>query len=768
MEGVARNRARKISIGNRFSKGVIACFLQLTLTGICFFGYSYPLSKITYIFNSEIANKTILKLLVIASLYGKVGYIEITIYVLMLFLYDLATRFASNIVHKSFIMASINLASNIAIKAVTDEATVYNILVILFESIIIFAASIVFDRILKVLFGKVQKNRINDEEVISLLILSTLVLTGLGTISILPVNLMYVFGYVFILLCCLSGGVLYGAMAGSVVAASILIAGNSFSEYYLLLPIISMIAGIFKGIGKTAVYLVFSILAIFLYFTSSIFMIDGIEFLKNLGIAVIISYMIPISVNKKIERMFKINSVNLKKDDIKKVKTEISFMLEKFSESFMKLAGTYDEAVLVNKSITKIETDKTIEQTIKRVCKSCTCYEKCWQNNYYNTNKNMYEIMSNIENNKVLDELSFENESWCTNSKSLIYNIADIMELQRNNLYLSTKIQKNKKLLADQLYEIAGMTQSMAKNIECDKEIVEEIEEKIIQALEEVDSPILEAVVLKKENKYTIELVFGKEIVNIERPVRIVENVIDKMFKVVSVNRDIDLTKVVLAEKENYNVEFGCVKHCKNFDNICGDNYKQIDMDDGSYVIGLADGMGSGASADIESKLTLELIEKFIKMGFSKKFIVKSINSMMTINTQKELYSTLDLLIIDRDMGRLELIKVGAFPTFIKSREGIEIIDSDSMPIGLVDEVDVNIVEKDLYDGDIIVTMTDGMVNKNQMLGEIKMFISEILENIYNNNSHEIAEYIMNGIKTKYNNEICDDLTIIVSRIIKS
>jgi Serine phosphatase RsbU, regulator of sigma subunit len=96
-----------------------------------------------------------------------------------------------------------------------------------------------------------------------------------------------------------------------------------------------------------------------------------------------------------------------------------------------------------------------------------------------------------------------------------------------------------------------------------------------------------------------------------------------------------------------------------------------------------------------KDKASIELIEKLTQAGLSKRTAINTVNSIMSLKfSEDEKFSTLDLSSIDLYTGEVGFMKVGAVASFIKSGSKVEIIKSKSLPIGVLDKVDIDIVNK--------------------------------------------------------------------------
>ena len=71
--------------------------------------------------------------------------------------------------------------------------------------------------------------------------------------------------------------------------------------------------------------------------------------------------------------------------------------------------------------------------------------------------------------------------------------------------------------------------------------------------------------------------------------------------------------------------------------------------------------MGSGPEAGLESKVSVEIIEKFMDVGFDEKIAIDAVNAIMSIKfSEDEKFSTLDMSKIDLYTGNAKFMKVGA------------------------------------------------------------------------------------------------------------
>lgn len=97
----------------------------------------------------------------------------------------------------------------------------------------------------------------------------------------------------------------------------------------------------------------------------------------------------------------------------------------------------------------------------------------------------------------------------------------------------------------------------------------------------------------------------------------------------------------------------------------------------------------------------------------------------------------------------------------------MDVISSRSLPIGVLDKVDVDITSKNVRNGDIIVVVSDGVLDYNDDAVGRTDWLVDYLEKTTIVSPGELAEDILKHAKELSNNKIKDDMTIVVNKIYK-
>ena len=173
-----------------------------------------------------------------------------------------------------------------------------------------------------------------------------------------------------------------------------------------------------------------------------------------------------------------------------------------------------------------------------------------------------------------------------------------------------------------------------------------------------------------------------------------------------------------------------------------------------------------GSKAKEKSEKVLKLLNKLLCSGISNKEALKLLNNAFLINDDRECFATLDGCIINLETGNVEIMKLSGCPTYIKKENKIEIIKSDNLPVGIVQEMDIEIHNKTLNSGDILVLCTDGAIEYNTEYADKEMWLKELLKNIRTDSVQKIADLIVSESIDNGFGFAKDDISVIVMKLV--
>ena len=227
-----------------------------------------------------------------------------------------------------------------------------------------------------------------------------------------------------------------------------------------------------------------------------------------------------------------------------------------------------------------------------------------------------------------------------------------------------------------------------------------------------------------------------------------------------------EYTNTCFVERTNFEVVYGVERYVGDYQQISGDSFSFLQREEGQFVASLSDGMGTGLNAYQESERVVDLLEQFLEAGFSKETAAKMINSALVLRDHGKTFSTIDISSIDLYSGVCEFLKIGAATSFIKRGNWVESITSTSLPAGVFQQTDFEKSCRKLYDGDMVVMVTDGVLDVLPTEHQEKIMKDIILEH-QTNNPKELADYIISRVRQYKNGRFCDDMTVLVMGIWK-
>ena len=222
-----------------------------------------------------------------------------------------------------------------------------------------------------------------------------------------------------------------------------------------------------------------------------------------------------------------------------------------------------------------------------------------------------------------------------------------------------------------------------------------------------------------------------------------------------------EYTNTCFVERTNFEVVYGVERCVGDYQQISGDSFSFLHKEEGIFLASLSDGMGTGLNAYQESEKVVDLLEQFLEAGFSKETAVKMINSALVLGSDGKTFSTIDISAINLYSGECEFLKIGAASSFIRRGSCVECITSTSLPAGIFQQTDFVQTSRKLCDGDLLIMVTDGVLDVLPLEHQEKMIKDIILEHP-TDNPKELAQYMMNRVRQYKNDRRCDDMTILV------
>ncbi len=653
----------------------------------------------------------------------------------------------------------------------------------------------IFSNAINVIYEYGEKSVFSIEEVMGAGLLIAIAISALNPIRILGYSLRNILCILVVLILGWKSGILIGTTGGVTIGIVLGIIGNEDPITVAAFAIAGLLAGILRKLGKIGVIIGFIVGNVVITYVSN-GVIEPIIVFQEILIASVVLLIIPKKAEVYIDDLF--TDATLLADTNKKTLSsseETVNKLSNMSETISEIAKSYDEVATVEKKDENKkknlenfeEFDKILKINIEDI-KDNILYEDIKNSNdivkdlYKNLSKNkkitkelLIAVFAKYNNYIVGVDSEGTNTSVENDISAMIDTINDSYEKSKMDIVLKKKLDEKNKNMSAQLQGVSEAISDLAKDIKEDNSTKYTSEKDLVKkVLSQRGLEFSEINVKDSDSGRKIITLYRNEEERLdETNIKKIEKILTKVFQEKIVLEKKKYKEIGEQENSGYtfisgdlfNLKVGIAKSKKHDSPVSGDTSIQTKLNDGKYLLAISDGMGSGPEARKSSKIAIKMLEKMLKTGFKKDVSIKMINSTLSANSSEDMYATLDALILDLYKGNIEFIKNGACPTYIKRNKEVELVNSISLPTGIVEDIDLVVYDKDIQNGDIIVMCSDGILESNGEYLHKDLWIKYFLEELQTDDVQQIADLLISeAIDNNYGKEK-DDMTVIVAKI---
>lgn len=437
------------------------------------------------------------------------------------------------------------------------------------------------------------------------------------------------------------------------------------------------------------------------------------------------------------------------------------------SSKLYEVSGAFGETYRSMGNLKKISlSDEEIKQKIalnvySSVCKSCPLKPTCDVKNFPSPEILIKLASIGIAKGKLtLMDLPVEFTANCSFSNNVLYTFNSDISLYKDKLKLSRAFSDERELLGIQANSVARIIQELATSLSTQLSFSSETEKRLGDFLHKRGVLFSELMFYKNKNDFQVDIVMDKEEFENKNVARLLSEALQRKIHVNSVvNLSSSYSAISFTPSPKFDAVFGISQKCKKGNSLCGDCHSLTKIDEGRFMVAVNDGMGSGEVANSVSSLTTSMLENFMRTGMDYKFVVKILNKILTVSCP-DVFSCLDLAIIDLFDGQARFIKVGAPYGYILEKDNIKIVESSSLPLGISEKLSLTEGETTLKNGDTVVLISDGI---SDAFGSSTDLL-EYLKTQTTGNPQTLADNILNQALT-LDKEIKDDMTVLCVKL---
>lgn len=691
-------------------------------------------------------------------------------YISSILIYVFFTLYRDNkkytLISSSVIAAGIYTLISLLKLALSNSLVIYDIMMIGFEGVLIFTMTYVFSHSMPI--EHLGEKKISNEKLICSFITLALVLSGLNNMTIFDVSLKNLLSLFLIMVLSYNQGIYTGATTGIVLGMISYISNVEMPFIIAILAVGGLLSGLFCELGKSGTVLGFLLgNAIISYYINGL----GTSFLnyREIFIASILFLSLYSKFEESLNKIF--DPISKVKKDYEDRKFELaSNKLNSISDLLTSMAETIEDTkeevdVFANSGIYSI-----VDEVAADKCAKCTKYDSCWKEDYYTTYYSLFTAVGLLESKSEEDLLESVFEH-CEEKEELINSLKISYRIYREKEGLKNRLHHQRSVLTEQLIGVGKTLEEMDLDIYKNPIFNEELEELLFGEIKNnrIDISELKFAQLDGEQiEIYLEFNSNNTMDKIIEVTKIVSNALGYPVKADYTLGSIERTnRFKLIRNNRYNAIARAAGVPSKDNLISGDTYTFGEVDS-RFFAALSDGMGRGEKASKESTKAISMLEKMMEINMNEEIALKTINDIMSIGSTDEMFATLDISLVDLYSGKLQFIKSGAPPTFIKRKNEVMVINSLSFPIGIMQDVDFNVYEESLEDGDMIIMMSDGILDSNKSYDNPDNWMKNIIKELAAINPQNMADEILRIAKLESEDGITDDMTVVVTKVWKN
>ncbi|MEK4362936.1 stage II sporulation protein E [Paenibacillus sp. FSL M8-0212] len=652
----------------------------------------------------------------------------------------------------------------------------YAMLMLTMDSVLSFVLTLVFIQAIPIFTYRKKKFSLKNEEILCLIILLASVMTGAVGWTIQSLSVEHMLSRYLILIFALVGGAPLGASVGVITGLILSLADMSAVYQMSLLAFAGMLAGMLREGKRAAVALGMllgsSILSIYLGGPG-----DVMNSLWETCAAIVLFMLTPKSLMTAISKYVPGTQDHTKSQHeyAKRIRDITAERVTRFSQVFRQLSRSFDQMSGAGETVQKEGgMDHFMNAVAEGTCASCFKRTQCWDAKFIQTYKYMTDVMSTIEGNPEISgkQIPVDWNRVCAKPEEVLEVMRAQYGLHQHNMQWKRQIIDSRQLVAEQLSGVSQVMEDLAKEIQRESEEMVQQEEQIRDALESLGLSIHSIEIINLEaGNVEIEIVHAytrgfDECRKMIAP--LISDVLDEHIAVLHetmTDPRQGLATVTFGSAKTFEVTTGVAAAAKGGDVMSGDSFSTVELGNGTFAVALSDGMGNGERARMESSAALNILEQLLQSGMDEKLAIKSVNSVLMLRSPEEMYATVDMALIDEYTAETTFMKIGSTPSFIKRGQEVIQVSASNLPIGIIKDIEVDLVTVQLQPGDILIMMTDGIYDAPGYAVNKELWMKRLIQEIDTDDPQDLADCLLESVIRYQQHEILDDMTVVVGKV---
>ncbi len=653
------------------------------------------------------------------------------------------------------------------------ESALYGMMVVVFDATLCMVLAFIFQYGAPLFLDQIRRREAGTEVLICGVIMLATAVAGVGSLTIYDYSVRNIAGSLIAMTLAFSGGSGLGASVGVVTGLVVGLSDGNAASSIAMYALAGMLGGLFRSMGKPAVLLGFilgSAIAV-LYLGQPGELLLALVEASAAGAAFMLVPAAKLSQWQE-SCLDEVDSMEAAQQTVNTAVDKLNYVADILKDLSGAIgSGSAKESAAYIEKIKEGQLAQMLSAVGERVCGPCTLRSECWDRDFYQTYQAMLDMLALAEAGKLKTGTMPETiKDMCVNRQTLSDLITQVAESNKAHWYWHKKLGDCRHIAAEQMKatgEIVGnLAQELKKGPQSDSEVAEMLSERAAV----LGCPLTGLRVASERGKVIVEAQKvpcdgTRECVNTILPTT--ANLLqEKMILHAECGSKIRHKNCKLAMElaERYHVETGIAIAAKEGGEVSGDTCVAEPVSRGRTALILSDGMGSGEAAANGSGHAVKFLQQLLAAGFDINTAVKMVNSLLLIKMPGDTFATVDMAVVDTFTGETEFLKVGSAPSYVKRVREVTTINPAAPPIGILDNVEIEPVRRVLAPGDIVVMVSDGIVDAARGAGK-ENWVVNFLRRTASERPQDVADRLLRQAMEYSGGVARDDMAVLVARV---
>ena len=618
-----------------------------------------------------------------------------------------------------------------------------------------------FSRTAIIISGTKSLGMLLPSEVASLILSGCIALLSLSGLSIGTVSFGRIAGALCILFAARYGGVTGGAVAG--IASGVVLSLASSQQFFLgaAFSFGGLIAGLFAPAGRIVQTVLFVVSSVIVSFQSGELTVV-INMLYEVLAAGTVFLLLPKSTGNFISAVFRPNESDANCEGLRR---SVIMRLDFASRALSDVSSDVEEVAEKLSGLVSPTLEGVYESAVEGICQRCGMRVYCWEHRDGVTME-AFQYVSE----KLCKEGSIRSEDFredfkrkCCRTQEMAMSVNKCYKAYLNSEAASRRVDEIRSVVAGQFCGLGDILGEMAEEYESYEYFDNELSDKIFIKLKELGlKPISVSCRVDHLGRMTIEAeVYDEDRKKLSRALLLHEitKICGRRFDNPSAAAAFGRCRITMCECPALDVEIASSQHVCGGGRLCGDHLRYFSDGSGRMVAVLSDGMGTGGRAAVDGGMAAGIMSKLIKAGLGFDCSLKVVNSALMIKSEDESLATLDVVSVDLYSGTTDFMKAGAALSFIRKAGEMFRVETPSLPVGILPDVDFTCTQDELNEDDIIVMVSDGAIPTGEE------WIERIIMRWQDKSMQELADLINDEATARRTDGRDDDITVIAMKL---